>query len=168
MSRFLRLIDNINGWVGRVVSFFVLAIIAIIMYEVVMRYVLVKPQLWVSETSVFLFGALFMLGGGYALLNQGHVKLDAVYERFSLRVRAILDLVTFIFFLIFCGVLIWKGWLVAWESLLDRETTAGAFAPPLYPIKLTIPVGTGLLLLQGIAKFIRDISIATMRNKVER
>ena len=75
-------IDNINEWVGRIVSYFVLAIIAIIIYEVVMRYVLVKSQVWVPEISSFLFGALFILGGGYVFLHKNHVRLDVLYGRF--------------------------------------------------------------------------------------
>lgn len=85
IGRLLHTIDNANKWVGRVVSFFVLAVIGVIIYEVAMRYVLVKSQLWVPETSLFLFGALFVLGGGYVFLHQGHVRLDAIYERFSFK-----------------------------------------------------------------------------------
>ena len=166
--RLLRFIDNANEWVGKVVSFFVLAIIGVVIYEVAMRYLLAKSQLWVPETSEFLFGALFVLGGGYVFLHEGHVKLDAIYERFSPKVKAILDLVTSIFLILFCGILIWKGWLMGWDSLTALEVSQSAFAPPLYPIKLVIPIGAGLLLLQGLAKFIRDLSIATTGSKVER
>lgn len=87
---------------------------------------------------------------------------------FPLKVKAILDLITSIFFVLFCGVLIWKGWLMAWDSLMMLERTQSAFAPPLYPIKFVIPIGAGLLMLQGLVKFIRDLSTATMRNEVER
>jgi len=101
--RLLRFIDNANEWVGRVVSFFVLAIMGVVIYEVAMRYLLVKSQLWVPETSLFLFGALFVLGGGYVFLHGSHVRLDAIYARFSPKVKAILDLITAIFFFLFCG-----------------------------------------------------------------
>lgn len=167
MARFLHFIDNANEWIGKVVSFFVLAIMVVIIYEVLMRYLFVKSQLWVPETSVFFFGTLFVLGGGYNLIHGGHVKLDVLYIRLSPRTKAILDLVTSILFFIFCGVLIWKGWLMAWDSLLVREKTPSAFAPPLYPFKMVIPIGAALLMLQGVAKFIRDLSIATTRSKVE-
>ena len=165
--RLLRFIDNANEWVGRVVSFFVLAIMGVVIYEVAMRYLLVKSQLWVPETSSFLFGALFVLGGGYVFLHGSHVRLDAIYARFSTKVKAILDLITAIFFFLFCGVLIWKGWLMGWDSLISLERSASAFAPPLFPIKLVIPIGAGLLLLQGLAKFIRDLSIVTAGSRVE-
>ena len=165
--RSLRWIDSINEWVGRFVSFFVLAIVLIIIYEVVMRYFLLKSQLWVPETSYFLFGALFVLGGGYALLHGGHVRLDALYERFPGKWKAIADLCTFVFFAVFCGVLLWKGWLMALDSVTMLERTQSAFSPPLYPIKMMIPIGTGLLILQGLAKFIRDLATATARDRVE-
>jgi len=164
----LHFIDNANEWVGRVVSYFILAIIGVVIYEVAMRYILVKSQLWVPETSLFLFGTLFVLGGGYVFLHGGHVRLDAIYGRFSPKVQAILDLVTAIFFFLFCGVLVWKGWLMGWESLTSLERSASAFAPPLFPIKLVIPIGAGLLVLQGLAKFIRDLLIVTTAgSKVE-
>jgi len=165
--RLLRFIDNINEWAGKIVSFFVLAIMGIVIYAIVMRYLFVKSQLWASEICSFLFGALFVLGGGYTLLHQGHVRMDILFGRFSPKVKAILDLVTSMFFFLFCGVLIWKGWLMGWDSLVMLERSQSAFSPPLYPIKFVIPIGAGLLILQGLAKFIRDLSIATMRKKVE-
>lgn len=168
MARLLRFIDHATEWIGKVISFFVLTIIGMIVYEVAMRYLFVKSQLWVPETSLFFFGALFALGGGYTLLHGGHVNMDVIYSRFSPKTKAITDLVTSILFFIFCGVLIWKGWLIGWDALVTLERSPSAFAPPLFPIKLIIPIGAGLLVVQGIAKFIRDLSIATTRsNKVE-
>jgi TRAP-type mannitol/chloroaromatic compound transport system permease small subunit len=158
MERFLKIIDRCNEWVGKVVSFLIFPIIGAVIFEVVMRYFLLRSQLWVPETSVFLFGALFVLGGGYAFLQGAHVRLDIVYERFPARFRLVTDLVTFWFFFIFCGVLVWKGWAMAWDSLVTWERSPSAFAPLLFPIKMVIPVGSALLLLQGIGKFIRDLA----------
>jgi TRAP-type mannitol/chloroaromatic compound transport system permease small subunit len=143
---------------GKIMSFLIFPIIGAVIFEVVMRYFLRRSQLWVPETSVFLFGALFVLGGGYAFLQGAHVRLDIVYERFPAKFRAVTDLITFWFFFIFCGVLIWKGWTMAWDSLITWERSASAFAPLLFPIKMVIPIGSALLLLQGIGKFIRDLA----------
>jgi len=167
VDRLLHVIDNVNEWVGKVVSFFTLAIIAVITYEVVMRYLLVKSQSWAPEMSTFLFGGLFLLGGGYGYLYGGHVNLDLLYIRFSPRGKAILDLITSIFVFLFLGVLIWKGWLMAWDSLIILETSGSAFAPPLFPIKLAIPIGGSLFMLQVIVKLIRNLYIATGRSKDE-
>ena len=165
VSRLLNFIDKTNERIGKSVSFFVLAIMGVIIYDVAMRYLLVKPQSWAPEVSEFLFGALFILGGGYTLLKGGHVRMDAVYSHFSTRFKAILDLATSIFFFLSCGVLLWGGWLMGWRSFLLRETTSSAFAPPLFPMKLLLPVGAGLLILQGLAKFIRDLRVACAKGK---
>lgn len=155
----LNLIDRANEWIGKVVSFLIFPIIGVVIFEVIMRYFLHKSQLWVPETSVFLFGSLFVLGGGYAFLHNGHVRLDVIYERFRPRLKASADLVTCVFFFIFCGVLIWKGWAMAWDSLITMERSPSAYEPLLFPIKMVVPVGSALLLLQGLAKFIRDLSL---------
>lgn len=167
LIKLLHFIDNVNEWMGKIVSFFIFAIIGIIIYEVLTRYLLVISQSWVPEMSTFLFGALFTLGGGYGVLHQSHVRLDLLYNSFSPRVRAVFNLVTSIFLFLFCGVIIWKGWLMAWDSLITLEKSPSAFAPPLFPIKLTIPIGAGLFFLQGIVNFIRDLFTAIKGEKVE-
>lgn len=157
MKGLLSLIDLINEWVGKIISVLIFPIIGMVIFEVVMRYFLHESQLWVPETSVFLFGCLFLLGGGYAYLHDAHVRLDALYERFTPRMKAIADILTSWFFFLFCGILIWKGWVMAWDSLITMERSPSAFAPLLLPFKMLIPIGSILLLLQGLAKFIRDL-----------
>ena len=165
MEALLNIIDNINDWVGKLVSFLIFPIIGIIIFEVIMRYFLHASQLWVPETSVFLFGCLFVLGGGYTFLHDGHVRLDVLYERFPPRLKAAADLITSLFFFIFCFVLIWKGWAMAWDSLITMEKSPSAFSPVLFPVKMLIPVGGFLLFLQGLAKFIRDLSFVLRGSK---
>lgn len=163
----LRTIDWVNEWIGKMVSFFIFPIIGVVIFEVVMRYFLRASQLWVPETSVFLFGALFVLGGGYAYLHDAHVRLDALYERFPSRLKAVADILTSWFFFLFCGILIWKGWAMAWDSFITLERSPSAFAPLLFPFKMIIPVGSVLLLLQGLAKFFRDLILLLGEDKHE-
>lgn len=163
--RLLSFVDRANERIGKGASFFVLAIMGVVIYDVLMRYFLTKPQSWAPEVSEFFFGALFILGGGYTLLKGGHVRMDAIYSHLSPKFKAILDLATSIFFFLSCGVLLWGGWLMGWHSFLLRETTSSAFAPPLFPMKLLLPVGAGLLILQGVAKFIRDLRVACAKGK---
>jgi TRAP-type mannitol/chloroaromatic compound transport system permease small subunit len=166
MQRILRTIDSVNEWVGKVVSFLIYPLIGVTIYEIAMRYFLSKSQVWVPEVSTFIFGALFVLGGGYVLLHEGHVKLDIIYNFFPTKTKASIDIVTSIFFFLFYGILIWKGSLMAWDSLITLETSASAFAPPLFPSKMMIPIGASLLLLAGLSKLIRDVFIATGKHKV--
>jgi TRAP-type mannitol/chloroaromatic compound transport system permease small subunit len=164
LNRLLKRVDTLNDFIGNWICLLILPLIAIILYEVLMRYVLRQSQDWVPETSQFLFGAVFVLGGGYILLNGGHVRLDLLYDRLSPRLKAALDVATFIFFLLFCGVLFWKGALMGWDSLKIMERSQSSWGPLLFPIKFIIPIGTGLLILQGFVKLIRDILILTKRD----
>jgi TRAP-type mannitol/chloroaromatic compound transport system permease small subunit len=161
LSRFVKFIDTVNDFIGRCVSFLIFPIIVVILYEVVMRYFLKLSQDWVPETSQYLFGALFLLGGGYVLLHNGHVKLDILYDRLSARTKALLDICTFVLLLMYGVVLIWKGGLTAWDSLMTLERSQSGWSPLMFPIRFGIPIGAALLVLQGIVKFIRDIVIVT-------
>lgn len=166
LNRLLKLVDTINDFIGRWISLLIFPLIGIMLYEVLMRYILRQSQDWVPETSQFLFGSLFVLGGGYIFLNGGHVRLDLLYDRLSERLKAALDVSTFIFFLLFCGVLFWKGALMGWDSLKIMERSQSSWGPILFPIKFIIPIGSGLLILQGLVKLIRDILIITKRNNL--
>ncbi len=159
-SYFIRATNSINQWVGKITSYLVLVMTAIIIYEIFARYLFNRPTVWVHETSSFIFGVSIMLGGGYTFIYRTHVNVDILYNRFSPRGKAILDLITSVLFFSFALVLVWMGGAFAWNSLKALETSSTTWGPPIYPIKLTIPIGGALLLLQGLSKFIRDLSIA--------
>lgn len=156
----LHVIDIISLTTGKIVSFLVIAMVGVTVYEVVMRYVFGAPTIWAFEMNYLMFGAYAILGGAYTLYLKGHVNVDILYGRLSIRGKAISDLATFVFFLIFSGLLLWKVGELAWDSLMIRERLSSAWAPPVYPLKLIMFVGVVLLLLQGLAKFIRDLTIA--------
>lgn len=157
----LTIVDKINGWLGKMVSYLLLAITFITFFEVVMRYVLKRPTIWAWDLNIQLFAALAMLGGGYTLLEKGHVQIDVLVTSLSPRKRAWIDILTAPFFFFGFFVLMWAGWDVGWASFVGRETMPTVWAPPYYIIKLLIPIGALLLLLQGIAKFIHDLHTIT-------
>ncbi len=156
ISRILGFINWLNENTGKVVSFLIPVSVLVVLYEILSRQLNI-PQNFTIELGEFLFGATFVLGGGYALRYGAHVTVDILWSRMSFRNRTILDLVTSIFFFIFVGVLIWKGWDAAIRAFMLGERTESAWAPIRWPIRMVIPVGAFLLLLQGIAKFIQDI-----------
>jgi TRAP-type mannitol/chloroaromatic compound transport system permease small subunit len=102
----------------------------------------------------------YLLGGGYALLHRRHVTVDVVYARFSARTRAKLDVVTLVFFVLYLGTLIWAGFVWGWDSIKIGETTGSPWNPPIWPVKLAIPIAAVLVLLQGIANVVRDFKAA--------
>jgi TRAP-type mannitol/chloroaromatic compound transport system permease small subunit len=160
MKEFCRVIDWINEKAGKLISFLILILVAVVFYEICARYVFNRPTIWAQEISQMIYGAYVILLGGYVLQRGGHVNVEILYGKFRPRTRAIIDLFTWLLFFFFCGLILVKGWEMAWDSFIVRETEPTSFAPPVYPIKMTIPLGALLILLQGLARFLRSLTLA--------
>lgn len=156
----LRGITRFNDLIGRWVALLILVIFALLIAEIAFRYVLGAPLVWTGELTQLLFGVYAVLSGGYILAHGGHVNVDLIYSRFPARTRAIIDVVTSVLFFLFIGALLYFGSSLAYESMEFWERSQSAWNPPIWPVKLMIPVGAFLILLQGIVKLARDICIA--------
>lgn len=157
---YVRCIDSMHTRLGQGLKFAFLAILGILTIEIVARYVFSYPTPWSVELSMFILGTYFFVGGGYALLRGAHVNMDVLYHRWSPRTRAIVNLATFSLFVVYFVVFIWGGIRNTVWALEHGQHASTLWAPPLAPIKLIITVGAGLLFLEAIAFFIKDLSIA--------
>lgn len=144
----------------------ILAMMLVLVWEVLMRYGFNAPTCWAHETSQYFFGAHFIIGGAYALRWGSHVSVDVLYGRLSPRAAALLDLFTWLLFYIFCGFLLGRGWEAAWTSVTRWENTYSPWGPPLWPLRLTIPLAAVLVLLQGLTKTINDVYTAITGHKL--
>ncbi|MEJ5376374.1 MAG: TRAP transporter small permease subunit [bacterium] len=158
MDKLLSLMDKLSSWIGKSASIFSLLTAAVITYEIFVRQVLVSPTVWAAEATVFACGILYLLGGPWTLLEDKHVRVDALYRRFSPRLRALVDSITFLPFCLYLLVMIWATWHYAVESLELGETTMSPWNPPIWPMKLIMLVALVLIFLQGTAKFLRDLA----------
>jgi len=157
----LRYIDLMSRWSGKATSWLILPLIFELVYDTIARYAFNAPTAWSYDISYMLYGALFMLGAPYTLLVDEHIRVEAFYEKASRRGRAILDIIGYLlFFFPSVGSLFWFGLDFAWEAWKARETSITFWAPPIYPLKALIPLVALMLLLQGLAKFLRDIHLA--------
>ena len=159
LKAFLKFINAVNDRVGKLLSYFLFLFFALLFMEVILRYFFNSPTVWANELAQMLFGAYAILAGGYILLTGGHVNVDILYSRLSKKSRAGLDIFTAVLFFLFCGMLLVYGGSLAWDSLSRFEHSQSAWNPPLYPAKLMIPLAALLLMLQGLAKLIRDIFV---------
>jgi TRAP-type mannitol/chloroaromatic compound transport system permease small subunit len=153
----LNTIDKLNSAIGKAVSVFVILIMSITLLEVVLRYGFNRPTIWVHETTQQIFAIAFLLGGAYTLREGGHVRVDIVSRRLSEKGRAILELITYIFYFLFNVVLLWQGGEMAYESVMMLEKTQTPWEPYVFHVILAIPIAAILMLLQGIADFIRNL-----------
>jgi TRAP-type mannitol/chloroaromatic compound transport system permease small subunit len=159
IKRIVHLIDAVSEWSGLLVAPLVLVYMVIFLYEIVSRYVFHSPTMWAHETSTFVFGAQFMLGGAYCYWRGSMVNVEIFHDRLPIRARAILDLFLFIVPLVVLGTMIWSGGAFFVNSLSLREHTESAFSPPLYPLRGVIPLAACLFLLQVVARFLRDLHL---------
>lgn len=158
MKKFVRAVDAFNEFFGKYVALLVLPLVFVVVYEVVARKVFHAPTVWAFEVTVWLYGAHFMLGAAYTHLHDRHVRIDILSHQLPEKVQIWLSLITFVFiFIPFVGCLSYASVVYAAHAWSISEHSWSAWKPPLYPFKTVMPVGLILLLIQGLAKFIRDI-----------
>jgi len=166
LKRVLSVIDAISKWAGYVVMFGTLAITLLLTLEVVARYVFNAPTLWATESTSIAYGVMVLIAGAYVLLTGGHVNMDALYNRLSPRRRAALDIFTSVFFFIFCAILLRNEIPLAIKAVVLQEHSQSAWGAPWWPTRIAIPIGAFLILLQGLAKLIRDFHTAVTGSKL--
>lgn len=149
-------IDALNERVGRLVIWLVLAATLISAGNAMVRYGLnTSSNAWL-EIQWYLFGLIFLLGAGYTHLRNGHVRIDVLYGRFGPRARAWIDLLGGLLFLLpLAGLIGWLGWSAFRNAWAIGETSPDAGGLLRWPIKLAIPLGFGLLFLQGVSECIK-------------
>lgn len=157
LDRFSGLVDTINEKIGRSIGYLIIGLTVAIFIEVVMRYIFNSPTIWAWDVSAHFCGIITMFGGGYVLLHGSHVSVDIFVERFPPIARRIIDLILDLLLLLAVGLLVLKGASYAWLSVRINEHYTSLLSPPIYPLKMAIPVGAFLLFLQGLAKFLRDV-----------
>jgi len=146
-------IDSTNEAVGRMVSWVSLLLVLVVFVDVVMRYLFKTSFVFTQELEWHLFAFIFLIGAGYTLLHDGHVRVDIIYQRLSPKGRAWVNLIGVIFFLIpGCWLVISTSWKFVGNSfsMLEGSPDPGGI-PYRFIVKGTMTVGYALLLLQGLS-----------------
>jgi TRAP-type mannitol/chloroaromatic compound transport system permease small subunit len=153
-------IDWINERIGRFVSWVVVLLVAVVFTDVVMRYAVNTSFVFTQELEWHLFGFIFLIGAGYTLLYDQHVRVDVIYQRLSPKGCAWVNLLGCVFFL-FPGTLliIYVTTGFAWEAFIFKEGSPDPGGIPYrFIIKGCVPVGFLMFLVQGFALFVRSLS----------
>lgn len=156
---FIYTVDQLNKTVGHAFAWCIIILTFGTCYEVFVRYVLNAPTSWAFDMSYMLYGAVFYMAGAYTLSRGGHVRADMFYRLWSERTQASVELVLYVFFF-FPGILalVVAGWGYGVESMRLREVSVNSPAGvPIWPLKMMIPFGAGLMVLQGFAEVLRCV-----------
>ena len=148
-----RFIDGLNERAGRMLAWIALVMVLVQFLVVVMRYVFAIGNIALQESIWYMHGILFMIGAGYTLLHNGHVRVDVIYGEASERYKAVIDLLGTIVFLI--PVSIATFWLSrdyvinAWKVWEGSTEVSGL--PLIWAYKTVIWVFAALLFLQALS-----------------
>ena len=158
LLRLSRLIDWINERVGRAVMWLVLVAVVISAGNALVRKLFNTSSNALLEIQWYLFAAIFMLAAGYTFLRNEHVRIDILTSRLSARGQNIVDILGILFFLLPMAVTVmylsWPIFVLAWQN---NEQSSNAGGLPLWPVRLVVPIGFFLLVIQAISELIKRI-----------
>jgi len=164
-------IDRIADWTGRPVAWLIVPMTLAVTWEVVARHFFRAPTIWAFDVTYMLYGTHFMLGTAYTLMRIGHVRTDMLYQGWSIRRQNLIDAIGYLFFFFpAMAFLFYFGWQEAHQSWAIGETSdASPWRPIVYPFKAVIPLTALLLLVQGVAEFLKSLyAVRTGREWVKR
>jgi TRAP-type mannitol/chloroaromatic compound transport system permease small subunit len=158
MSKSIIKIDKFSKWIGSVVCWILMPLIFAMTYEVLARKLFLAPTIWAYDISRFLYGALFMLGAGYALSRGVHIRADFLYRNFKIKNQGLIDFWLYLLFY-FPGLIVFFymtfGFVV--ESIQRGERGMDTtWMPYMWPIKTCLLIGIIFLLIQGFSELLKS------------
>lgn len=166
-------IDFVNDKLGRLANAMVVLACIVSAANAMVRYAFgISSNAWL-EMQWYMFAAVVMLGASYTFKRNEHVRVDVFYTTLSERGQLWVDVFGILFFLLpGCLLFVWLSWPFFAQSVIDNEMSANAGGLLRWPVKLLIPLGFGLLALQGISELIKRIAalkgVARIDAKYER
>ncbi len=160
---FSRAVDNVTKKLGSAISWFWIALMAVICVNVFMKNALGQGSVRFEEIQWHIYSALFLLGLAYTMAYDDHVRVDLLYERYSLRTKAWIEIIgTLVFLLPFLAVLLYFAWPFVVKAFVDGERSSSpAGLSHYWIIKSTLVIGFGLLSLSALSRLHRCIACLT-------
>jgi TRAP-type mannitol/chloroaromatic compound transport system permease small subunit len=140
--------------------YFIFVMIGILLFSSTSRTFFSVSHIWTVEMAQFVMTAYYLIGGGYSMQLDSHVRMDLLYSRWSPKRQAMADALTSGFLIFFLVVLLVGGISSTEYALTYGQRNYSSWAPPLAPIKIIMTLGIALMLLQVIAVFFKDVARA--------
>ena len=157
INKVIYAIDQLSKSVGHAFAWCIVILTLGTCYEVIVRYVFDNPTSWAFDMSYIMYGAVFYMAGAYTLSRGGHVRADMFYRLLSPKRQAAIELTLYVLFF-FPGILalVVAGGAYGFESMRLKEVSVNSPAGvPIWPLKMMIQCGAGLIALQGFAEVLR-------------
>ncbi len=158
LLRVSRWIDALNTRIGQAAIWLVLVATIISAINVTIRKVFDTSSNAFLEIQWYLYAGVFLLGAGYTLLHQGHVKIDVLLGRFPKRTQIIVECFGILFFLMpFVYSVVDLAWPLVTQAYHSKEMSENAGGLIRWPVFALVPIGFFLLGLQGVSELIKRI-----------
>lgn len=161
-KKIVRFCDGLNEWIGSyLVSAVVFVFVGTIFSNVIMRYVFNTSFVFMAELEWHLFAFVFLIGAGYTLLHDGHVRVDIFYSLMSPKMRAFINCVGVLIFLFPSCYLVLNTsipWVKVAYDIGEVSLDPGGI-PFRFLLKAVLPVGYFLILLQGVSLFLKNVFV---------
>ncbi len=166
LKRISIVIDQLNEWIGKKVSWLTFLLVLLVCFDVVNRYLFSDTKAWVMELEWHLYALIFLFGAAYAFKYDRHVRVDLFYSNFSPRNKAFVNLFGGLLFLVpWCVFVIIYAFQYANISFAIKEISPDPGGlPARYLIKYAIPLGMFFLLLQAISSILEAITVLTKKS----
>ena len=151
---FYEKVKKVNFLCASLAGFILLFITISIFIDVFLRYIFTRPSIWITEVSTYLFLYTIFLATAFTLQEGIHIKVTFLIFRFSDRVKRIFNLITSIFAMAFCFVLLWQTSLMTWSAFKERWTSPTMLSAPMAYIYMVMVIGSFLLLITFILQTI--------------
>lgn len=162
LKRIVAFCDAVNEWIGSyLVSAAVFLFIAIIFSNVILRYVFNTSFVFSAELEWHLFAFIFLMGAGYTLLHDNHVRVDIFYSLINTKKKALVNIFgVFLFLIPSCYLVLTTAipWVITAYQVGEVSIDPGGI-PARFLLKAVLPIGYFLLLLQGVSLFIKSLCI---------
>ena len=158
ISLYIKIVDLICEKVGRFVMYWVFFMMFLLILSFVTRNIINIPLMWIIEMAQFTITAYYLLGGGYSMLTDDHVRMDLFYGKLSKRGKAKMDIFTSIFLIFFLSVLFFGSITSLIYTIETKQKLFTAWAPYVWPIKSLMLLGILLMLLQAFSTLFKDIA----------
>ena len=165
----LKTIDKISETAGSVGKWFAVALVLIGSYEAISRHFFNAPTIWAYDSLCMAGGALYLIGASYTYLKDSHTRVDLFYSKLSEKGQAIMDVVCSLV-LFFPLITVMFKMAVEWsiKAIKVNEVMFNSFwYPPASPYRIVFALGLFMLILQGLAKFIRDVYFIIRGKKID-
>jgi TRAP-type mannitol/chloroaromatic compound transport system permease small subunit len=156
---YVRYVDAVSRAVGRFAMYMIFAMIGLLLYSVFTKAFFIQP-LWTLEMAQFAMAAYYILGGGYSLQLDSHVRMDLLYSHWSRPQKGFVDSITSFCLIFYLMLLLYGGFSSTGYALEYQERSFSSWEPLMSPIKIVMTFGIALMLLQAISIFFKDLARA--------